>query len=87
MRLDLIAGIPRAEFLATLTQARTDESARQTIRATLRTGGELRRCAFAVEVHRQRALRLLAAANPREPMAAGLRGIIDEISFFAGVSS
>ena len=87
LRLDRIAGIPRAEFLATLTQARTDESARQTIRATLRTGGELRRCAFAVEVHRQRALRLLAAANPREPMATGLRAIIDEISFFAGVPS
>ena len=82
LRLERLRGGARAAFADLLDRARTAEAAREEVRRQLRAGGELRQCAFIVEIHRQRALRQLALAVPLEPAASGLRALIDRISFF-----
>jgi geranylgeranyl pyrophosphate synthase len=77
--------LPEAErtgFLTLLEQARGDGAAQDAVRTRLRPSGVLRLCAFIVELHCQRALRVLERAAPREPAATALKGLVDGISFF-----
>lgn len=83
LHLGRLAGTERTDFLQLLNSARQQEPARQRVRQLLRAGGELRRCAFIIEVYRQRALRLLREADPRDPAAGSLRELIGGISFFS----
>ena len=82
LRLEKLTGADRAEFLDRLEAARTQETARESVRRNLRLGGELRHCAVLVEVCLQRARRRLAQAQPTEPAAAQLRALLDAITFF-----
>lgn len=72
----------RTGFLTLLEQARVDEAAQDAVRRRLRPSGVVRLCAFVVEMYCQRALGALERAAPLEPAAAGLRGLVDGISFF-----
>ena len=72
----------RVLFLVLLERGREDEGVRSVVRERLRTSGALRHCAFAVEVHCQRARRTLEQLNPLEPGLIGLRAMIDGILFF-----
>lgn len=86
LHLERVSGEERNSFLRLLDQARqpgnAGEAARESVRKRLREAGDLRRAAFVVEVHVQRALRLLEEAAPQEPARSGLRAIIALISFF-----
>ena len=82
LHLERLEGDVRAEFLALLEQARRDAAARETVRQRLRSGGQLRHCAFIVETWRQRALRLCRQVNPLEPARGCLETMIGGISFF-----
>lgn len=82
LHLERHTGTERERFLMLLAQARHDKEAREAVRHCLRAAGELRRCAFVVEVYCQRALRALQQAQPLEPAGSGLRAMIDGMSFF-----
>jgi geranylgeranyl pyrophosphate synthase len=82
LQCECLRGAERNAFEMLLTRARTEEAARAEIRRQLMASGALRHCAFIVETYRQRALRMLAAAEPREPAAGELRALIGRISFF-----
>lgn len=82
LHLDRLSGEKRPAFRALLERARADEEARNTVRQEIRTGGALRIAVFAVETHRQRALRELTAANPAAEGRRALLNLIDELSFF-----
>ncbi|HWE61072.1 MAG TPA: polyprenyl synthetase family protein, partial [Chloroflexota bacterium] len=80
LHLGRLQGRERAIFLALLDQARTDAAAQAQVRARLREAGELRRCAFTVEVYCQRAQRTLAEAGLLEPARSQLQEMIAGIS-------
>ena len=82
MHLRRQVGEDRTSFLRQLEQARKDALAQEVVRQRLRAAGDLRRCAFLVEVYCQRALRALKQADPLEPAATDLRAMIDSVSFF-----
>jgi len=94
---DLASGartLPIAFYLTTRSPAECEELLRlmaagvngnggiQAIRGRLHGAGVLRMCAFVIELHRGRALKLLAAVEPTEPAACELRGLIDKLSLF-----
>lgn len=87
LHLERLAGEQRTAFRELLERARKEETARESVRREIRAGGALRMTVFAVETHRQRALRELAAANPVGEGRAALHNLIDELSFFGGFSS
>lgn len=82
MHLRRQVGEDRTSFLRLLEQARKDALAQEAVRHRLRAAGEIRRCAFLVEVYCQRALRALKQADPLEPAATSLKALIDVVSFF-----
>lgn len=83
LHLERLPGEERREFLRLLERARSDAAVRAGVRERLRAAGELRRCAFVVEVHCQRALRALDRLPLEEPARSGLRTMIRSISFFS----
>lgn len=64
----------------------TEPPAHEAVRQRLRWAGELRPCAFVVEFHCRKALRLLKETRPLEEGAAGIRAMIAELSLFASSS-
>ena len=82
LHLERLAGRERVSFLELLERARREESARDDVRARLRSAGELRRCAFIVETYCQRALRLCDELAPLEPARSRLLAMISGITFF-----
>lgn len=82
--LGRLQGEDRQRFLALLDRARLDSAARDAVRYQLRAAGELRRCAFVVEIYIQRARREFRAVRPVEPETSGLEICLKAISFFAG---
>jgi hypothetical protein len=66
-----LTGAERARFLALLERARTELEAQAEVRRELLEHGVFRRCAFRLEVYRQRALRYLDEAGAREPGRTG----------------
>ena len=82
LHLERLEGEQQAAFLALLEQARQNETARGAVRSHLRTGGQLRHCAFIVETYRQRALRMCRQANLLEPARSCLEAMIGNIGFF-----
>lgn len=83
LHLARLTGGERVAFLALLDAARTDAEAGRRVREALLASGALRRCAFTVELHCQRAYRAIEEAAPLEPARAALRGCIAGCSFFA----
>lgn len=80
LHLDRLEGAEREAFLARLEAARTSRDARLAVRRELLTAGVLMATAFTIEIHRQRALALLAEAEPREPGASRLRSLLDTLA-------
>jgi geranylgeranyl pyrophosphate synthase len=81
--LERLQDAEREAFLALLERAREEDAARQEVRDRLREAGDLRRCAFAIEVRIRRGIRLVGEAGLREPWAGALREMFEGISFFA----
>lgn len=79
--LNRLQGPARAALLALLERARHEEAARRQARQQLHDAGVLQRCALTIEVHRQRALRLLDELNPREPARGRLQAMLESIAW------
>jgi hypothetical protein len=82
MRLGQLTGRARDDFLTLLAAARTDPGARAAVRRDLRDARVFPACVFRIEAHRQRALRALEEADPREPGRCGLAAMLDALSLF-----
>lgn len=82
LHLERLSGDERRAFLALLDRARGSAEARAAIRERLRAAGELRRCAFLVEIHCQRGLRALERLPLAEPARSAVRTMLRSISFF-----
>jgi hypothetical protein len=76
-------GNRKDEMLALLDNARKDPSAQSIIRDRLRESGDMRQVLLRKEVHCQRALRLLDAAQPLEPARQALLDAIHAVSLAA----
>jgi len=70
----------RGAFLELLEAARTDAAAQETVRQRLRAAGELRRCAFTIEIYVQRARRALRDVGPVEPGSSMIEACLSAIS-------
>jgi geranylgeranyl diphosphate synthase type I len=75
--LERITGPARDEFVTLLDRARTDAAAGVEVRTRLRDAGVLAPCTLYIEIHRQRALAALEAADGRDPARSRLRRLID----------
>jgi geranylgeranyl pyrophosphate synthase len=80
LRLEQLEGEERSQFLGRLGQARMSREVRDAIRQELWSAGIPLACTFKIEVHRQRALAVLAQAEPREPGLSGLRAMTDHLA-------
>ena len=65
----------RSKLLSELDAARSDEDARQQVRATLRQHGAVLRTLLRAELHLQRARRVLESVGPKAPAADALLGM------------
>lgn len=66
----------KQEFLNLLERARNDDSIHETIRERIRDVRVLRSCEIIIEIHRQRALKLLDKLHPVEPARQCLLDLI-----------
>lgn len=82
LHLERLNGADQSAFQKLLEQARTDESARQMVRALVRTSGALRHAVFVVEIYCQKARHLCNRLAPLEPARSALRSVIDCLTFF-----
>lgn len=76
LRMDQTHGKERAQLLSRLRAARSDHDVRTLLRNELREAGIPFAAMFRAEVHRQRASRLLSAADAQEPGRSGLRAML-----------
>jgi heptaprenyl diphosphate synthase len=83
LELGQLTPLPRAELLERLDRAVQDAGIRAAVRARLREGGLVRRCALVVETYCQRAQRLLDELDALEPARTGLARMIADVSMFA----
>jgi len=82
--LQRLDGPAREDFLQLLDNARSDRQAQLKVADVLRAQGALRYTVFIAELHRQRALRALTEAAPREPAGSRLRAMLESVMAGAG---